>query len=385
MKRILYVTTLSRTINAFLIPHIEMLKKDGYKVDCACCIDKPLDKFFMNSGITVHDIPFNRNPLSMKNFSAFNQLKYIQRINEYDIVHVHTPVAAIYVRLLKLRFPRLKVIYTAHGYHFRKGGSKLGWLIYYPIEKLMAKITNVTININKEDYEITKKKLKPKKCYQVNGVGLDLNNYRKLSTQEIAVKKQEIGLKDGDFVVLMIAEFNKNKNHIQLIKTMEMLKDKYPMIKAICVGDGDKLQDLKYQASKAGVEDNVIFLGFRDDINELINIADIGVLLSYREGLPRNIMELMASGRKVIATDIRGSRDIVCNESVGKLVKVGDVRATADAIVKYYLDGDKEFKISDAIEKYDVENIKNELLEIYKGLEGGEFFHEKGVAYIANE
>ena len=180
MKKVLYVTTVSRTINAFLIPHINMLLDNGYEVHCACSIDKPVDKELQRRGVKIFEVPFSRNPLGIGNIKAFIKLEELQRINDYDIVHVHTPIAAIYGRLLNLNFQSLRIIYTAHGYHFLKGGSKLGWILYYPIEKIMAKFTDVTININKEDYEITKEKLKHKKCYLLNGVGLDLDKYKKL-------------------------------------------------------------------------------------------------------------------------------------------------------------------------------------------------------------
>ena len=291
----------------------------------------------------------------------------------------------MYGRLLKLRFKKLKTIYTAHGYHFLKGGSKLGWIMYYPIEKIMAKLTDTTININSEDYEITKNKLKPKNCYLLNGVGLDLNQYKKLSKEEIVNKKKELGLKESDFVILMIAELNENKNQIQLIKAMEVLKDKYPEIKSICVGEGDKLLELQDEVKNRGLKDKVIFLGFRNDINELINICNIGVLLSYREGLPRNLMELMACGKKVIATNIRGCRDIVVDETVGEIVEVGDYEATAKAIENQYLYGDNEFTVSKEIEKYDVRTINEGLRLIYKELEEGGYYHKEGYAYSANE
>ena len=158
MKKVLYVTTVSRTINAFLVPHIEMLLKEGYEVQCACSIDKPVNKGLLEKGVKIYGIPFSRNPLGLGNIKAFKELVNIQKRENFDIVHVHTPIASIYGRLLKLRFKHLKTIYTAHGYHFLKGGSKLGWIMYYPIEKIMAKLTDTTININSEDYEITKNK-----------------------------------------------------------------------------------------------------------------------------------------------------------------------------------------------------------------------------------
>lgn len=384
MKKVLYVTTVSRTINAFLIPHINMLLDNGYEVHCACSIDKPVDKELQRRGVKIFEVPFSRNPLGIGNIKAFIKLEELQRINDYDIVHVHTPIAAIYGRLLKLNFPSLRIIYTAHGYHFLKGGSKLGWILYYPIEKIMAKFTDVTININKEDYEITKEKLKPKKCYLLNGVGLDLDKYKKLSSKEIQEKRKEFGIKDKDFVVLMIAEINKNKNHIQLINAMDILKDKYPNIKVLCIGDGTLKESLEKQIILRNLQNNIFILGYRLDVNKLINISDIGILLSHREGLPRNIMEFMACGRKVIATDIRGCRDIVCNYNVGTLVKVGDYEETARAIEKYYILNNKSFEVSEEIKKYDIETINSELLKIYEDVQL-DINYDKGLSsYVSN-
>lgn len=384
MKKVLYVTTVSRTINAFLIPHINMLLDNGYEVHCACSIDKPVDKELQRRGVKIFEVPFSRNPLGIGNIKAFIKLEELQRINDYDIVHVHTPIAAIYGRLLKLNFPSLRIIYTAHGYHFLKGGSKLGWILYYPIEKIMAKFTDVTININKEDYEITKEKLKPKKCYLLNGVGLDLDKYKKLSSKEIQEKRKEFGLKDKDFVVLMIAEINKNKNHIQLINAMDILKDKYPNIKVLCIGDGTLKESLEKQIILRNLQNNIFMLGYRLDVNKLINISDIGILLSRREGLPRNIMEFMACGRKVIATDIRGCRDLICDETIGTLVNVDDYESTAKAIEKYYILNDKIFEVSEEIRKYDIDSINSKLLKIYEDVQL-DINYDKGLSsYVSN-
>lgn len=385
MKKILYVTTVSRTINAFLIPHIEMLIENKYEVNCACYIDKEIDKRLIKKGIKIYNIPFSRNPLSLDNLKAFNELIKIQEENQYDMIHVHTPIASIYGRLLKLKFKNLKTIYTAHGYHFLKGGPKLGWIIYYPIEKLMAKLTDVTININKEDFEITKKKLKSKKAYLINGVGLNINEYSLLSEGERNKKRRVLGLKDDDFVVIMIAELNENKNQIQLIMAIELLKNKYQNIKCLIVGEGKKLEFLKEEVKKRNLEKNIVFLGFRKDVNELINASDIGVLFSYREGLPRNLMEIMANGKRIVATNIRGNRDIVCNDFIGALVEVNDYEATAKAVEKFYLTSANKNKILKEVERYSISNILTELSFIYDSLQEGGNQNEKMSSYITNE
>ena len=365
MTKVLYMTTVSRTINAFLVPHIQMLLDEGYQVDIATCIDKPIDSSLIKNGVKVFNIPFGRNPLHPGNIKAFTKLIQIQKKEQYEIVHVHTPVASLIGRLLKFRFPKLKTIYTAHGYHFLKGGPKIGWLLYYPIEKVMAKLTDVTITINQEDYDITVKRLRPHKTYLMNGVGLDLSHYKILPEDQNLRKRQELGLNQEDFVIMMIAELNENKNQIQLIKAMELLKDKYPQIKALLVGEGHKLAELQQEVNNRGLNQRIQFLGFRTDINELINVSNIGVLLSYREGLPRNLMELMGCGRKMIGTNIRGCRDIIVDNTVGTIVLVDDEVGLAKEIEQLYYHRKSEFKLSPHLKSYEVESILGELKQIY--------------------
>lgn len=369
MKKVLYITTVSRTINAFLIPHIEMLIKEGYQVDCACCIDMQLDSRLSYLGSKIYNISFSRNPLNLKNLNAFKELINIQKKHHYDIVHVHTPVASVYGRLLKFIFPNLKTIYTAHGFHFHEKSPKSSWIMYYPLEKIMNKWSDITITLNQEDYENVKKHFKNKEVYLMNGVGINLNHYVKTDFESNRKLRYKLGLSDDDFVILMVAELNKNKNQIQLIKAIEILNGKYNNIKALLVSDGCMLEELQHEVNIRNLENHVLFLGHRSDINDLINISNLGVLLSYREGLPRSLLEFIANGRKVIGTKIRGCRDIICDHSVGKLVDVGDYVGTASVIEEYYLQNDTNFEVSNSINQYDINLINKQLLSIYQLLE----------------
>lgn len=368
MKKILYITTVSRTINAFLIPHIQMLRKEGYKVDCACAIDKPIDESLIKDRINIYEIPFSRNPLHPSNMKAFKKLIKIQEENEYDIVHVHTPVASVYGRLLKAKFPKLKTIYTVHGFHFHEGAPLINWGIYYPIEKIMTRFTDTMITMNSEDYERAKK-FKIKEVYKINGVGVDLKKYNLENIDRNKIRRS-LGLKEDDFVILMIAEVNKNKNHKQMIDSIEILKNKgIKNIKVICAGDGVIFNEVCSYIKEKNLQENIKMLGFRTDINELIASCDIGILMSYREGLPRNIMELMACGKPVIGTNIRGIRDLIEDGVNGYLVDVGDVENTASKIENIYQDieslkymGDSSNKL---IKKYNVFRIVEKLQKIH--------------------
>ena len=367
MKKILYVTTVSRTINAFLIPHINMLLDKGYIVDCACSIDKEVDIDLINKDINIYNIPFSRNPLHPKNYKAFKELIKIQEQNQYDIIHVHTPVASVYGRLLKLKFPKLKTIYTVHGFHFHKGAPFINWAIYYPIEKIMSKFTDEIITINEEDYEMAIT-FDIDKVHKLNGVGVDFDSYN----SDFFIKdniREKLGLSKDDFVILMIAEVNKNKNHKQIIEAVKILKSINVDVKVICAGDGVLLESIKEEVKKENLEENILMLGFRNDIDELIASCDIGVLMSYREGLPKNIMELMSGKKPVIGTDIRGIRDLVVDGCNGFLVKVGDYEDTANKIEVLKNDRYKLEEFSDNayefIHDYSIDVVNEQLGYIY--------------------
>ena len=364
MKKILYVTTVSRTINAFLIPHINMLLDKGYTVDCACSIDKEVDVELINKDINIYNIPFSRNP---KNYKAFKELIKIQEKNNYDIIHVHTPVASVYGRLLKLKFPNIKTIYTVHGFHFHKGAPFINWAIYYPIEKIMSKFTDEIITINKEDYEMAIT-FDIDRVHKLNGVGVDFNSYNNDDLIKDKVRKK-LGLSNDDFVILMIAEVNKNKNHKQIIEAVKILKSRNIDVKVVCAGDGVLLESIKEEIKKENLDENILMLGFRTDVDDLIASCDVGVLMSYREGLPKNIMELMAGKKPVIGTDIRGIRDLVVDGCNGFLVKVGDSEDTARKIELLKNNNEMLVEFSENayefIRDYNIDNVVEQLSCVY--------------------
>lgn len=369
MKKVLYVTTLSKTIGAFLVPHITALLDEGYTVDCACHIDedRELSKELLDRDVKFFDIPFNRNPLSLSNIKAFKELMKIQEVNNYDIVHVHTPIASIYGRLLKLRFPKLKTIYTAHGFHFYDGAPFINWVIYYPIEKFMSIYTDDLITMNKEDYNRAKN-FNAKNVHLINGVGIDLDYYN-YEFYDKENERNKLNIKNDEFVVLMIAEANKNKNIHQVINAVEEIKKNNIEIKVLVAGDGVMLDELKQDIKNRNLQDNIDMLGYRKDIPELISCCDLGILTSYREGLPRNIMELMAFGKPVIGTNIRGIRDLVKDNYNGYLVEVGDYNKVALIIEDLYINREKLDKFSincfNFIKNYSLNKVIEDLIKIY--------------------
>lgn len=368
MKKVLYITTVSRTINAFLIPHIEMLLENGYQVDCACSIDKPVDELLKNKGVNIFEVPFSRNPFNVGNIKALREIVKIQKKNKYDIVHVHTPVAAFFSRA-GLRSSNVEIIYTAHGFHFYKGAPLINWLLYYPLEKIAARWTNKIITINKEDYERAKqfKIRNGGKILLMNGVGIKKDQYL-LDNFDKEKYRKSLNINNDEFVILVLADINKNKNHIQLIKAMKVINKENNNIKVICAGDGPLKDKLSRLVKKLKLEDKVNFLGFRTDVNELLQISDCIGLFSQREGLGKCLLEGMVTGKALIATNTRGPRELIENNKNGFLVDIGDYNNTAVCIEKLSKDKSliNKFKYNSNIklEKY----LLGSVLEFLEGI-----------------
>lgn len=334
--RILYVTTISLTINSFFKPHIRMLVEQGHQVDIACNDrDLPLDPLYAELGCRAHKIDFSRSPLSPDNVKAYGQLKALAEQEKYDIVHCHTPNASVITRLVcrKLRKQGLRVFYTAHGFHFYKGAPLLNWMVFYPVEKLCSRWTDKLITINKEDFELAKTKFKAKAVCYVPGVGIDLSRFQNVDVDR-AAKRREIGVPEDAFLLLSVGELNENKNHQVILRAMAQLKDE--KVHYAIAGVGEKKDELTKLAADLGVGSRLHLLGYRKDVAELNHAADVFCFPSLREGLGLAAVEAMACGTPVIAADNRGTRSFIVDGENGFLCKADDVDGFAVAISTIY-------------------------------------------------
>ena len=327
---ILYVTTVSSTMS-FFTQHVKMLLEQGHKVDFACSVTSSILSQFLDSGCRVFDLALSRSPLDRANFSGYKKLRSLLNSGKYDVVHVHTPVAAALTRMASINLSNVKVIYTAHGFHFYSGAPWLNWVLYYPIEKWLAKYTDVLITINKEDYERACKHFRPGRVEYVPGVGLDVKHYSQLNV-DYKRKRKELGLSESEIVLVSTGELNRNKNHETVIRALQTLKNRD--VKYLICGDGPLRGELQSLVRNLGLENQVMLLGFRSDIKEINYIADIFLLPSFREGLSVALMEAMASGLPVICSNIRGNRDLIKDGVGGYLVDPKDVKGFSKLIQK---------------------------------------------------
>lgn len=316
-KKVLFVATVDSHIELFHVPYLKMFHDKGWEIHVATDTNKKIQ--YCDKKIKL---PIKRSPFRfVSNWKAVRELRKIAKKEGYEIVHCHTPMGGVVARLAckGCRRNGTRVMYTAHGFHFYTGAPLHFWLMFYPVEWYLAKFTDTLITINNEDYERAKRKF-GKRCRDIQyvpGVGVDEKKFaKKMSAKEKLALRKKLGLKEDDKVLICVGRLDKNKNQGFLIEAMKELAAKDSHYHLLLVGPDEINGKYQKMANKLGVNKNVHFLGFRNDISELMQISDVAVSASKREGLPVNLIEAAMLGLPIVATDCRGNRD-VCKESGG--------------------------------------------------------------------
>ena len=375
-KRVLFTATVVKQhIMTFHTPYLQMFQEMGWETAVAASNDyddpAELNIPFCDRYI---EIPFERIPWKAGNIRAYRILK--KEIDEggFEIIHCHTPVGGLITRLAaaSARKKGTKVLYTAHGFHFHKDSSLFSWLAYYPVEWLMAHLTDVLLTMNREDYELAKKRMHAKKVLYVPGVGIDTGRFAS-HREDREEKRQELGFAQEDFLILTVAEMTKNKNHATVLNALALLKDKaeFANMKYLICGQGEQEQALRQQAKDLDIADHVMFLGYRKDVPAVCRCSDLFAFMSYREGLPVALMEAMSCGLPAVCSGARGNTDLVEDGKEGCIV-ANDPQALADTILELYHDPERRSCFSMAatekVKQFDRKNVHRIMKDIYLNL-----------------
>ena len=359
----LYVATVVKThINTFHIPYLKMLKSMGYETFVAAKNDfENPEECDIPHCDNYYDIHFERNPFHPRNIKAYKELKEIIQTQHFDIIHCHTPVGGALSRLAarKERKRGTKVFYTAHGFHFYKGAPVINWLLYYPVERTLARLTDVLITINREDYK-TAQPFKAKRKEYIPGVGIDTAQFSSHKIEKPLFKKS-LGLPVDSMVLLSVGELNNNKNHSIVIKALKNIPDCYYVI----CGEGPLKDELRRLATDLKIEDRVILTGYTANVRDYYKMADYFVFPSHREGLPVALMEAMASGLPCIASRNRGTKELLPNS---KLLFNADNKEELinklDSAIKENQTAEKETNLN-TIKGYDLKTTLKKMKELY--------------------
>lgn len=337
MKILLVANVAKEHVNKFHIPTIKYLQAQGWQVDVACSVDAEVP-----AGDHVYSMSWKRSPFTPKTLTGIRELKELINKNDYDIVYCHTPVGGIVARLAArdARKKRTKVVYCAHGLHFFDGAPLVNWLVFYPMEKWMAKMTDMFITINPEDYERVKRCFNPKMAVKmIPGIGV---NFDRLNIENRdaarAENRKKLGIPMEAEVLIYVAEILKNKNQQMLIRALKILHDRGRKMYLLLPGPDHSHGEFQKLAQELGLKDYVKFLGWRSDIGELMAASDMCVASSIREGFGINLVEAQYCHLPVVAVTNRGHRAIIKDGENGFLVPMNDYDAMADTVLKVFDD-----------------------------------------------
>ncbi len=333
----LFVTTVPITLEAFLLPFAEHFRAKGWRID-ALTKDATRYPAILGSFDTLYDITWSRNPLAVSDhFDTWARVRRIVIEGGYDVVHVHTPIAAFVTRFALRSLPpaeRPAIIYTAHGFHFYEGQSRAGHAVFSGMERRAAPWTDFLVTINEEDFRAARafRGIAPERVRLIPGIGVDVERYdpASVSAEERAAVRAGLEVSPDAFMLVMVAEFSPVKRHGHLLEALARVEDDRVIV--VLAGAGPLEDEVRERVVALGLEDRVRFAGFRRDIPALLAAGDALTLVSAREGLPRSVLEAMSMGRPVIGTRTRGIVDAVGDDEAGWIVPKHDVAALAEAI-----------------------------------------------------
>lgn len=331
MPRLLIVTTMPATLRAFLLPFARHYRALGWVVEAAARDIDTLPELRTEFD-ACHALPLSRNPRDIGTLlRAPAAIRELVRCGRYDIVHVHTPVAAFLVRFaLRSLEPRPKVVYTAHGFHFHRNGQALSNAVFRFAERLAAPWCDALVTINREDFEAAQGAGFGTRLEYMPGIGVETRRWAPESVDAAAVAavRRELGLAGDDVLFLMVAEFNPGKRHRDVLAAMSHIG--HGRLHVAFAGDGPLRTALQEQAAALGLTDRLHFLGFRQDIPALALAARAVLLPSEREGLSRSLLEALSLGVPIISADTRGISELT--DGCGLKHAVGDAWGLAAAM-----------------------------------------------------
>lgn len=320
-------------------------------------------------GINIIDIPFRRGGFITNIFQIPVLNKFLKR-EKFDIVHVHTETGGFMLRLSCLIQSKCntKFVYTPHGMSFWKGSSLKSQLVYRPLERWICSAMDMNLGMNMEEVENLEQWNK-RTAHYVHGVGLNVARMQN-PVRSREQMREEFGLTESDKFIASIGELDDNKNHITVIKALATLGRKD--FKYVVCGVGPNKDMLLEEAERTGLKDNVILAGYRSDIPDVLNAADIFVFPSFHEGMPVSALEAMACGLPIICSEIRGNVDIIREGDNGYLFQPSDVETLARKL-EYLLDDAEKRKImglknKENVKDFSLESVTEELKRIYKSV-----------------
>ena len=334
-QKICQLCTVDFTLYHLLLPLMRSLREQGHDV-VGVCADGALVQPVRADAFRVETMPLTRSANPIRNWHAGRALRELFRREQFDIVHVHTPVAAFVGRLAAASTGVPRIVYTAHGFYFHENMPTPRRQAHIAAEWIAGRFTHTLMTQSEEDAQ-TARRLGLCRTGDILAIGngSDPEVFKPATDPKARTKtRATIGTLDERVVILMAGRLVAEKGYRELVTAMRSIDAELWAVgdrlsSDHAAGIDDTIRDIE---TDPALRDRIRFLGYRDDMADLMRAADIFTLPSHREGMPRSIIEAMLSGLPVVATDVRGSREEVVDGETGLLVPVRDAASLAQAL-----------------------------------------------------
>ena len=344
--KILQLCAVDFTAYHLLRPLGLALRDSGYEVSFCCSPGEGLDRL-EEEGFDVYRIHVSRSYNIFSHTVSLIRLYRLMRGEDFDIVHTHTPVAGLLGRIAAKIAGVPWIVYTAHGFYFHEDmrGPVRG--IMRSIERFGALLSSLVFVQSGEDLEeAVKSRIAPPEKLVHIGNGVDPSLFgREVNEAAASAVREELGIEGGP-VIGFTGRIVREKGAVEFVKAAGIISRTLPDAMFIMIGaplESDRdgcLAEIEALISSEGLTGRLVMTGYRKDVPVILSLLDLFTMPSYREGMPRSLLEAMASGLPVVATDIRGCREEVADGENGFLVPPRDHYALGEAALKILSDDD---------------------------------------------
>jgi glycosyltransferase involved in cell wall biosynthesis len=376
-----HVTTTDISLALLLGPQLGAFRDAGCEVIGVSAAGPYLPQL---DALGIRHVPMRNATRSMaplKDLGAFIELRRLLGELRPDIVHTHNPKPGVYGRIAA-RWARVPVVVnTVHGLYAQPDDAWARRAIVYGLERVAARCSDAELVQNVEDLPVLRRLGVPADKLHLLGNGIDLDRFDpgRASAATRAALRATWGIGDDAVVCGAVGRLVWEKGYRELIDAARRLRTEAPRVHIVVVGpqDEEKAEALTSgDIAQAEAIGNVHFVGEYADVESCYAAFDLYALASYREGFPRSAMEAAAMGLPVVATDIRGCRQVVEDRRTGRLVPVRDARALADAIRELAADDALRAALSEgarakARKEFDQRRCIDVTLDAYESLLGG--------------
>jgi lipopolysaccharide/colanic/teichoic acid biosynthesis glycosyltransferase len=323
MMKVAHICT-SSISHKILADKLTVLQQTGYQVHLVSSPDGYEESYMKRYNLKIHFLPMNRTIHLWDDIRSIWQMQKLFKHEQFDVVHTHTAKAGLIGRIAAWMAGTTIILHTSHGLPFFDGQQWTRSIIYRSLERLGALFCDALSSQNREDM-LKLQELAPGKPVYYEGNGVELNKLdavqKRITPADMSQLRIQANVPDGKRIILMAARLEPVKDHAFLLDALHALKANF-IHDFVCLlaGKGPLEAEIIQKIRELGLENEVRMIGHQADIYPWIKMADIVVLTSEKEGIPRFLMESMAFQKPAVASDVLGTRELVKHRETGILV-----------------------------------------------------------------